>query len=145
MTLTEIKGFWVGNSRLLPGSIHGVPQIAMNASPARQPAKGAAGSRKPGQKEKKGKKRLTLRKRGTFFLIVLWTVSLFILVFCCVFPLPFHTPAAAGGSQRWRALGGRIPPPRPALPDLQVGLGRVAGERQHLRGVGHVSWVRLQC
>lgn len=62
MTLTEIKDIWVGNSRLLPGSIHGVPQVAMNASPARQPVKGAAGSHKPGQKEKK-KKRLALRKR----------------------------------------------------------------------------------
>lgn len=99
MTLTKIKDIWVGNSRLLLGNIHGVPQIAMNASPARQPEKGAAGSCKLGQKEKK-KKRLTLRKRGTFFLIVLWTGSLFILVLCCSFPLPFHTPAAASGSQR---------------------------------------------
>lgn len=109
MTLTEIKDIWVGNSSLLPGSIHGVPQLAMNASPARQPGKGATGSREPGQREKK-KKSPTLRKRGEFFLIVLWNGSLFILVFCCIFPLPFHAPAAACGSQCWKVLGGHVPP-----------------------------------
>lgn len=129
MTLTEIKDIWVGNSRLLPGSTHGVPPIAMNAGPARQPVQGAAGSHKPGQKEKKGKKKkkiLTLRKRGTFFLIVLWTVRLFILAFCCISPLPFHTPAAASESRRWWPY-----PTAPPLPDLQVGLGLV-GELQHV-------------
>lgn len=100
MTLTEIKDIWVGNSSLLPGSIHGVPQLAMNAGPARQPGKGSAGSREPGQREKKEKKPNPEKKRGAFFLIVLWNGNLFILAFCCIFPLPFHAPAAASGSQR---------------------------------------------
>lgn len=70
---------------------------------------------------------------------MLWTGSLFILAFCCIFPLPFHTPAAASECQRWRALGGRIPPP-PALPDPQVGLGLVVGELQHAWRVGCATW-----
>lgn len=60
---------------------------------------------------------------------MLWNGSLFILVFCCIFPVPFQALAAA-----WGSLGsaGWPCPTLPALPGLQVALGLFVGQLQHL-------------
>lgn len=124
MTLTEIKDIWVGNSSLLPGSIHGVPQLAMNASPARQPGKGSAGSREPGQREKKEKKKKPNPEKKKGWILpncaLEWKsfYSCLLLHFSCSFSHPSSRLWVSGLES-----AGWLHPTLPALPGLQVGLG----------------------
>lgn len=140
MTLIKIKDIWVGNSRLLPRGIHGVPQIAMNASPARQPLKGAAGSCKLGQKSEKEKK-TNPEKKGYFLPNCTLAWKSFYSCLLLLFPPSFSYPS----SSRWvSALGGHIPPSSSARPSGGFGAG-CRRSAAHLKG-GHVAmWAMSHC